>query len=90
MALDLVRKRGKYTQIGLFGKPIEIDFEKIAFREIVVNGTVSQRRPAWKRTLGLMERGVIRNERLVSTNFRSASGRRVLTCSNGSRGSNYS
>jgi L-iditol 2-dehydrogenase len=66
MALDLVRKRGKYTQVGLFGKPIEIDFEKIAFREIVVNGTVSQRRPAWKRTLGLMERGVIRNERLIS------------------------
>jgi L-iditol 2-dehydrogenase len=66
MALDLVRKRGKVTQIGLFGKPIEIDFEKIAFKEIVVNGTVSQRRPAWKRTLGLMERGVIRNERLIS------------------------
>ena len=56
MALDMVRKRGKYTQIGLFGKPIEIDFEKIAFKEVVVNGTVSQRRPAWRRALSLMER----------------------------------
>ena len=66
MALEMVRKRGKYTQIGLFGKPIEIDFEKIAFKEVRVNGTVSQRSPVWKRTLGLMERGVIRNERLIS------------------------
>ena len=66
LALDMVRKRGKYTQIGLFGKPIEIDFEKIAFKEIRVNGTVSQRRPVWKRTLNLMGRGIIRNERLIS------------------------
>ncbi len=69
MALEMVRKRGKYTQIGLFGKPIEIDFERIAFKEVRVNGTVSQRRPVWKRTLGLMERGVIRNERLISHEF---------------------
>ena len=81
MALDLVRKRGKYTQIGLFGKPIEIDFEKIAFKEVVVHGTVSQRRPAWKRTLGLMERGVIRDERLFPTNFRFTNGRKLLRCS---------
>lgn len=69
LGLDLVRKRGKYTQIGLFGKPIEIDFEKVAFREIQVNGSVSHRRPVWKRSLGLMERGVIRNERLISHQF---------------------
>jgi L-iditol 2-dehydrogenase len=69
MALELVRKRGKYTQIGLFGKPIEIDFEKVAFKEVLVKGTVSQRRPAWKRALTLMERGIIPNERLISHEF---------------------
>jgi L-iditol 2-dehydrogenase len=69
MALDLVRKQGKYTQMGLFGRPIEIDFEKIAFKEIQVTGFVSQRRPAWKRALNLMERGVVRCERLVSHRF---------------------
>jgi len=69
MALDLVRKQGKYTQMGLFGQPIEIDFEKIAFKEIKVTGFVSQRRPAWKRALSLMERGVVRSEKLVSHRF---------------------
>jgi len=31
LALKLVRKKGKFTQMGLFGKPIEIDFEQIAY-----------------------------------------------------------
>jgi L-iditol 2-dehydrogenase len=69
MALDLVRKQGKYTQMGLFGGPIEIDFEKIAFKEIQVTGFVSQRRPAWKRALSLMGRGVIQGEKLISHRF---------------------
>jgi len=69
MALEMVRKRGKYTQMGLFGRPIEIDFEKIAFKEIKVNGFVSHRRPSWKRALNLMERGVIQNERLITHEF---------------------
>jgi len=69
MALDMVRKQGKYTQMGLFGGPIEIDFEKIAFKEIQVTGFVSQRRPAWKRALSLMGRGVIQGEKLISHRF---------------------
>lgn len=69
MALDMVRKQGKYTQMGLFGGPIEIDFEKIAFKEIQVTGFVSQRRPAWKRALSLMGRRVIQVEKLISHRF---------------------
>ena len=69
MGLEMVRKRGKYSQIGLFGKPIEIDFEKIAFKEIQVTGSMSQRRPSWKRALNLMGRGIIPAEKLVSHQF---------------------
>jgi L-iditol 2-dehydrogenase len=69
MGLDMVRKRGKYTQVGLFGRPIEINFEAIAFKEIQVNGTVSQRPFAWKRSLNLMERGIVPTERLISHEF---------------------
>ena len=41
MALEMVRKRGKYTQMGLFGRPIEIDFGQIAFKEILDESLVS-------------------------------------------------
>jgi L-iditol 2-dehydrogenase len=66
LALDLVRKRGKFVQMGLPGAPLEVDFEKIAFKELQVSGGIGQRRPAWKRSLKLMERGLIPGEKLIS------------------------
>ena len=66
LGLEVVRKRGKYTQMGLFGKRVSIDFEKIAFKEIEVRGGVSHRRPSWKRALGLMERGSVDTEPLIT------------------------
>ena len=66
LALQCVRKRGKYTQMGLFGHPIEIDFERIAFKELQVTGFISQRRPAWERALKLMESGKVRTDALVT------------------------
>ncbi len=57
LGLDLVKKRGKYTQIGLFGKPIEVDFEKIAYKEIEVRGSLSQRWTAWEKAIDLLSQG---------------------------------
>lgn len=66
LALKLVRKRGKISQMGLPGKPVNVDFEKVAYKELQVSGGVGQRRPAWKRALKLMETGLIQNEKLIS------------------------
>ena len=69
LALDLVRKRGRYSQMGLPGEPVEIDFEKIAYNELQVSGGIGQRRPAWKRALRLMEGGVIPSDKLITHHF---------------------
>ncbi len=66
LGLELVRKRGKYTQLGLFGRRIEIDFELIAFKEIAVTGSISQHRPSWVRALQLMQGGSVPAGRLVT------------------------
>jgi len=66
LAFDMVRKRGKYTQMGLFGRPIEIDFELIAFKELQVTGFVSQKLTSWHRALRLMEYGKISTSKLIS------------------------
>ncbi|MGQ9632072.1 MAG: zinc-binding dehydrogenase [bacterium] len=66
MGFEIVRKQGRYTQIGLFGKPITLDFEKIASKEIKTTGTLGQRRLAWERALALLERGQVRTLPLVS------------------------
>ena len=42
LALELVRKRGRYSQMGLPGEPVEIDFEKIAYSELQVSGEAQE------------------------------------------------
>lgn len=69
LALDLVRKQGKYTQVGLFGQPITIDFEKIAYKELVTTGSLGQRPSAWRRTLALLASGRIDPAVLISHTF---------------------
>jgi threonine dehydrogenase-like Zn-dependent dehydrogenase len=64
--LDAVRKRGKVSLMGLPGGKVEIDFEKISYKELVVSGGIGQRRTAWLRALKLMERGTIDNGKLIS------------------------
>ena len=66
LAFEVVRKRGRMTQMGLPGRPVEIDFEKVAFKELQVSGGIGQRRPAWRRSLALMERGLVQLEPLIS------------------------
>ena len=69
LALELVRKRGRYCQMGLPGAPVEIDFEKIAYKELQASGGVGQRRPAWDRALKLMAAGLFPGDRLISHEF---------------------
>ncbi|MEW6751461.1 MAG: zinc-binding dehydrogenase [Candidatus Latescibacterota bacterium] len=69
LALELVRKRGRYSQMGLPGHPVEVNFEAVAYKELQVSGGVGQRRPAWQRALRLMERGLIPSEKLITHRF---------------------
>jgi L-iditol 2-dehydrogenase len=64
--LEVIKKQGVYTQIGLFGKSIEINFEAIAYKELVVTGSFSQRWTAWDTSLRLLEQGMVKTEPLVT------------------------
>ena len=48
MGFDLVRRGGRFTLEGLFGKSIDMDFDKVAFKEILVTGALGQKRSAWE------------------------------------------
>jgi len=66
LGLKLVRKRGQYTQMGLFGRPINIDFEQIAYKELQVTGFISQNWKSWERALNLLRQGKIQTRPLVT------------------------
>ena len=69
LGLEIIRKRGKFTQMGLFGHPIRIDFEKVAYKELQATGSFSQKRTAWKRALMLLKEGTVKTAPLVTHRF---------------------
>jgi L-iditol 2-dehydrogenase len=69
MGLDAIKKQGVYAQIGLFGKPFELNFERIAYKELRVSGSFSQIWTAWNISLRLLERGIVQTRPLVTDIF---------------------
>lgn len=66
---DLLKKCGIFTQIGLHGRPIKINFEKICFKELDVYGSLSQTNFAYKRALALLSEKKVNSKALVTHVF---------------------
>lgn len=66
MGLELTRRRGQFTQIGLPRQPLTLDFSLIAYKELVVRGSLGQRWSAWCRALSLLESGQVKVRPLIT------------------------
>jgi L-iditol 2-dehydrogenase len=66
MGLQCVRKQGQITQIGLFGKPFELDFEQIVYKDIRVAGSFGSSVSSWSRALTLLRQGIVQVAPLIS------------------------
>jgi L-iditol 2-dehydrogenase len=85
-AIQLVRKRGRYTQMGLYGKPIPFDLEKVALKEIRLTGSFAQKWSAWKRALSLMGKNMVDLKSLISGTFPLARWEQAFDKLNGKQG----
>lgn len=63
---EIIRKQGKYLQMGLFGKPIELDFQLTVNKELRIYGSVNSKWTTWKTMLKLYERGQVDTKPLVT------------------------
>lgn len=64
--LQLIKKRGWYCQIGLAGKKVSFDIEKLNYKEIHVSGSIGSRNANWRMLLQLLESGKVNLEALVT------------------------
>lgn len=68
--LDLLRKKGKYVQVGLFAQQdVQFDLEKIIQKEIHVVGSRSQKPDDWEPALTLMSEGKVNAKSLITHVF---------------------
>lgn len=66
LGFKLLRKRGKFVQIGLAGKPVEIDLDVAVFGGFDIIGTVGTTYTAKKRALSMLEAGLVNPEPIIS------------------------
>ena len=66
LALQLVKKQGRLTQVGLFASPISVDLGQVAVKEIRFTGSFGQRVTSWRRALQLMTRGSVDTGALIT------------------------
>lgn len=64
--LQVVRRGGQYTQIGLFGKPITWELDQVCYKELKVTGTNASVPSAWEKALELMEQGLVDTKAVIS------------------------
>lgn len=67
--LKLVRRRGRFVQIGLFGKSIAWDMDQVCFRELIVTGSNAHVPSAWTRALQLLETGIVQTKPLITAAY---------------------
>jgi L-iditol 2-dehydrogenase len=67
--LGLVRRGGRYAQIGLFGKPVTWDLNQVCYKELSVTGSNASVPSAWPRALALLAEGKVQTRPLASDIF---------------------
>ena len=65
--IALIKKRGRFTQVGLFGHKVPVDLDALVVKEIAMTGSMSHTRNAWLRGLALVGEGKIRLKPLVTS-----------------------
>ena len=66
MCLDLVRKMGRYTQVGIFGAPFQIELDKVILKQLHFQGSICHSWQTWDTTLRLLGDGMFDLRPLIS------------------------
>jgi L-iditol 2-dehydrogenase len=64
--LHHVRRGGQYAQIGLFGRPVSWDLDRVCMKELRVTGSNATVPSAWQTALRLLAEGSVRTAPLIS------------------------
>jgi L-iditol 2-dehydrogenase len=65
-ALETAARGGRLVQIGLAGRPVELPFDQVCYRELTVTSGNASTPRSWARALELLEAGRIALEPLVT------------------------
>lgn len=68
-SLSIVKKAGRYCQIGLGGKPATMDFDQICLKELTLIGSFATCPSSWDRAIRLISEGAVNLQMLISRRY---------------------
>jgi len=66
LCLELVGKMGHYTQVGIFGKPLRVDLDKVVVKQVRFQGSMCHTWRTWQRTMHYLGQGKVDLHPLIS------------------------
>ena len=69
LLLQLVRKAGRYVQVGLYGRPVTLDFDQVCYKELRVSGSFATTPSSWHRALVLAGSGAVPLAAIVGATY---------------------
>ncbi len=66
LGLAAVRRAGQFIQLGLFGRPVEIDWDQAVMKEVDLRHSFASTWQSWEYALRLLGSGQVRTRPLVS------------------------
>ncbi len=64
--LEVVKPMGKYIQVGIVGKPFEVNFDRLLYKQIRLFGSVGHSRRTWQRVMSILAHRTIDLKPLIS------------------------
>lgn len=64
--LHALRPLGRFTQVGHFGKEVTVPFDRVAFKQLRVNGSVGYNAETWRRALSILGHGTVRLQDMIT------------------------
>jgi len=64
--LEMVKRMGKYIQVGIIGKPYEANFDTLLFKQIQYFGSVGHSRKTWDRVMTILAHQTINLKPLIT------------------------
>jgi len=69
LLLRLVAKAGRFIQVGLYGRPVELDMDQVCFKELRVSGSFATTPSSWLRALRLASTGAVSLAAIVGATY---------------------
>lgn len=66
LCLDIVRKMGRYTQVGIFGSPLQLNLDQVVIKQVHLQGSMCHTWATWERTMRFLSQDLIDLHPLIS------------------------